>query len=78
MKAQDRSKTEMSGVSNTGPGRGKFQAKVGNPIDLGLSSQMKCPGGSAAKIRQVGSETTQRPDTIRETVSSDRGKFPSV
>jgi hypothetical protein len=78
MKAENRSKTQMSGMKNTGPGQGKFKAKVGAPIDLGLSSQSKQDGGSAAKIRQVTSEATQRPSTMRETVKSDRGSFPSV
>lgn len=78
MKAETRSKTEMSGMKNTGPGQGKFKAKTGDPIKLGLSSQSMQEGGSAAKIRQVTSEATQRPDTLRETVKSDRGSFPSV
>lgn len=78
MKAEDRSKTNMSGQKNTGPGQGKFKAKVGSPIALGLSSQSKQDGGTAAKLRQVTNEETQRPMTLRETVSSDRGSFPSV
>lgn len=78
MKAQDRSKTNMSSVKNTGPGQGKFKAKTGNPIDLGLSSQSMQEGGSAAKIRQVNNEKDQRPATIRGSMSSDRGTFPSV
>lgn len=78
MKAENRSKTEMSGMKNTGPGQGKYKAKTGAPIALGLSSQSKQEGGSAAKIRQVTNEETQRPDTMRETVKSDRGSFPMV
>ena len=78
MKAETRSKTNMSSQKNTGPGQGEFKAKTGNPMDLGLSSQSMQEGGSAAKIRQVTSEATQRPQTLRESVKSDRGTFPSV
>jgi hypothetical protein len=74
-KAEARSKTEMSSAKNSGPGRGKFKAKVGSPLELGLSSQSKQDGGSAAKIRQVTNESEQRPDTMREKISSDRGTF---
>lgn len=77
-KAENRSKTEMSSVKNTGPGQGKFKAKAGNPMELGLSSRSMQEGGSAAKIRQVTNEEEQRPDTMRDTIKSDRGTFPMV
>ena len=73
-KAQDRSRTSMSSAVNSGPGKGP-KAKIGSPIELGLSSQSAVKDGSAAKPRQVTSEGTQRPAGVNETISSDRGSF---
>jgi hypothetical protein len=50
---------------------------TGNPIDLGLSSQSKIEGGSAMKLRGETNEQSQQPTSKSESVSSDRGKFPS-
>jgi hypothetical protein len=74
-KAEDRSKSGVSGMKNSGPGQGQYKAGVGDPIDMGLSSQEFMKGGSARKLRQVTDEATQRPECYKETVKSDRGSF---
>ena len=78
MKAQDRSASGMSSVKNSGPGQGKYKAKTGNPIELGLSEQSFIQGGTAAKIRQVTNEETQKPASSKMKISSDRGSFTYV
>jgi len=77
---ETRSKTSVSSTSakNSGPGQGKYKAKVGNAIDLGLSSQSKIEGGSAEKLRDDTGFMTQRPKGSSKSVSSDRGKFPEL
>jgi len=77
-KAKDKSKTAMSEVTNDGPGQGKYKAGIGDPMDLGLSSQMKLKGGSAGKLRQVTNEAEQRPMCSKETINADRGKFTYI
>ena len=49
--------------------------KVGDPIDLGLSSQSRVSGGTATKLRDETSLATQRPVAKTESVKSDRGTF---
>lgn len=75
-----RQKTSVSSASakNSGPGQGKYKAKVGNPIDLGLSSQMKVEGGTMAEISYNTGDATQRPKGKAKSVSSDRGTFTDL
>lgn len=75
-----RQKTSVSSASakNSGPGQGKYKAKIGNPIDLGLSAQMKMEGGTMAEISASTGEMSQRPKGVVKSVSSDRGTFPDL
>jgi hypothetical protein len=75
-----RVKSSISAASdkNAGPGQGKYKAKVGNPIDLGLSSQSKVDGGTMAQISANTGDMTQRPKTMVKSVSSDRGTFSDL
>lgn len=77
---KNRSNTSVTAATkqNSGPGQGKYKASVGNPIELGLSSQMKVEGGSAMKVRGETNEMTQRPKGEVKTVSSDRGSFKDL
>lgn len=75
-----RQKSTISAASdkNSGPGQGKYKAKVGNPIDLGLSAQSKVEGGTMAEIAGSTGDMTQRPKSVIKSVSSDRGTFPDI
>jgi hypothetical protein len=50
---------------------------TGNAMDLGLTEQSAVDGGTKRKLRGETSLKTQRPTAKTETVSSDRGSFPS-
>lgn len=78
--AKERSPSDITSSSkkNDGPGQGMYQADIGAPIDLGLSEQMKIPGGSAMKLRGETDEATQRPMGENRTVKADRGSFPDL
>ena len=77
-KAQDRSSTSMTSATNSGPGQGKYKAKTGSPIDLGLSSQSFLPGGTAGKLRQDTNEAEQRPVSSKDKIKVDRGSFDYI
>ena len=48
--------------------------KQGAPIDLGLSEQAVCPGGTKMPLR--GENSKNQPTRPHGSVSSDRGTFP--
>ena len=80
VEAADRSKTTVSRESsrNSGPGQGQYAAGIGDPINLGLSTQMFLPGGTAGKIRGETDEATQRPQSMPMTIDADRGDFQDI
>lgn len=80
VKAPARSQNSLSSETdkNSGPGQGYYQAGIGDPIDLGLSTQMFLPEGSAGKVRGETDEATQRPQSMMGTIKADRGTFQDV
>jgi hypothetical protein len=75
-----RQKSSISAASdkNSGPGQGKYKAKIGSPIDLGLSAQSKMDGGTMAEIAGNTGDMTQRPKATTKSLSSDRGTFSDI